>query len=389
MDPVHSFTYTVQSNLCTDRYPNNTSYHFRNYFPRLQNLAGYKVGLVSAYITDNYEKPDFLPVVHTKIENSNFFNEYNSDHEIVVQSTTINAVTVVLSQKKLANFIDYLNDLFENAKIPCQINAEFESGVIKSIKIIFTPASDFKLSIPSPLNTILGFSTHVFSSGEFTNDLGFNENLDSIEIQPNVNLGVVNMYKYKQETVELDPIPIDTGKPQLQELLSETVGTLYSKQHDVALRILPGTNKLSFRVAPKNKRIIFSKFLNRYLGLDDNFYFQGSGTIEVPRKILNPSEIEDFLSLPTRSSSKLFFLCNLVESQYFGGKSLPILAMVDRYTRHNIESEYVQNPILYKPVILEHVDHIEIKIQSDEGSSINHHLVPSVVTLNFELIGPT
>lgn len=382
---TNQFTFTVQSNLCLQTFPQNTSFHFKNNFPKVQSLAGYEVGIVSAYITDHYQKPSFVPVVKEKVVDKKFFNNYLSDNEIIIQNSTINSVSIILSFKKLANFIDYLNNAFENAQIPCILTPTFIAGKITSMKIAFTPVENFKLSMPVKMCNILGFSSNIFTSGVHESDATVSEDLESFGSDSNQLLGKVTMYRYIQEAVELEQI---IGTPTLEELLAEISGELAANNHDMKLLLKPDTDVVEYQVVPKQKRIILSSFLNNYLGLDKNFYFSDAGSFKAPLDILNPGEIDEYLFETPKTSSKLLLLTNLIGSQYYGSDELPILALVDRYSRQNVESSYIMNPIIYKPVVVDQASFVEIQIKSDEKEFIPSHKSPSLITLHFRLSKP-
>lgn len=374
------FTVSMQSNACTDSYPYNTSFHFKNYLPRTIDLsAGYEVGLVNISYTDNYEKPNYGPVVNS--DDVNFFDEFKMQNAIIVQSANLNKLAAFKTLTKLVNFIDYLNNNMERSHMNCRLVPEYETGgKIKRTQMKFTPEEGYEIAFKHPINRMIGFQKEIFQPGEFYNDLPIKDAIELFEKHADGLVGEVVFYKYFQKQILLDQIK---GRPLLETLLSEIIGTLVEHEHLFSFNIRPGTNIVDYNITPRSERLILSPFLNLYLGQDKNFYFTGQSSIRVPPHIINPNLIDPYLFMGERPSFKLYVLCNIIQNQFMNGKEKKVLAVLDRVPAKNDEITVNFSPVIYKNVQTENFSQIEIKLEAGNNFDLQHFQSPTVVELHF------
>lgn len=212
-----------------------------------------------------------------------------------------------------------------------------------------------------------------------------NIDLEMFRNLPNGEVGHITKAVYDKKDVQLPQI---RGKPTLSTLVNEIIATLDENHCEVSMIVHNATNVLQYEIE-EDKRVVLSKFLNNYLGLPDNFYFEGQGSIYVPESIIDPESHERFIfeALQRHTpSSKILVLTSIIGPQYFGEEEYPILAVLNRIGRSGTELVHKQNPIVYKRVNICKISQIEISLLSDTGESTSFSRNPTNLTLHFRKI---
>lgn len=376
-----SFTVTLQSNLCTDVYPHNNNYRFRNKLPYEVNVKGFEVGLVDLYYYDTYQRPRNRDEIQIQpSDNTPFFDLLFSENEVTILDSSSVNLLVTKYYNEISRWIVAFNKDLEKFKFYTHISSTLDAGILKGVVIEFYPPDDSKLILSEPFKQFLGFTSTILEKGEHPSDgevdLEFFKSLERLD-----TMGYIRREKLTTSTVEIEQV---YGKPAVNDLAIYISTALGLEGHNVSMYSKDDV-KLEYSIEPKSKRFILSKFLNNYLGLPDYFYFQGEGSINVPPAIVDPVSREVFL-LDTQSSSKILVTTDIIGSQFYGKKQLPILAVLNRINNKDSEVQHKMNPMVYKEVERERLSEIEISIRSDTGEYTSFSRNPTTLTLHFRKV---
>ncbi len=227
----------------------------------------------------------------------------------------------------------------------------------------------------------MGFTSSAFKKGQHTSDKEFDlEHFKSFQILE--TMGYIRREKLTSSTIEMEQIE---GKPHISELLVYIAGALQMVMHDVSMVGKENNTKMEYEILPPSKRIILSKFLNNYLGLPDNFYFEGEGTINIPPQIIDPT-LHDLLLMDSQSSSKIIVTTEIIRSQFYGEQELKILSVFNRINNKDSEVQHKASPIVYKQLDRQRLSEIGISIVSDTGEFTSFSRNPTTLTLHFRKI---
>ncbi len=365
--PSDSFTVTLQSNLCMHDYPHNTNYKFTNKLPHLINVKEFEVGLVDLYHYDLYDRPsnrDQDETIRANKNNLPFFDTILFDNEIsVIRSTTSRLQVLKENDEGFLNFLARLNISLAKFNMTSHFSLLMQRGVpIQVIPEYTDPRpdmADWKLGISETLCNILGLEKFTFAYGRYEGER--NIDLEMFRNLPNGDVGSITKAVYDRIDVQLPQI---RGKPTLSTLVNQIIDTLDEKHCETSIIVDTLNGKLQYEIET-DKRVILSKFLNNYLGLPDNFYFEGEGSINVPDNIIDPESHERFMfeALQRHTpSTKILVLVSIIGPQYFGDKEYPILAVLNRIGRSGIEIAHKINPIVYKGINVHKISEIEISL---------------------------
>ncbi len=379
-----SFTVTLQSNLCKEDYPFNNNFKFTNRLPRDVNVKGYEVGLVDLYHYDTYQRPLSRDEIQWKnSDNVPFFDLLQSENEVTVIQSSSSGLQITKYTSRVSAWIILFNRFLETYKFGAHLTAVFNNGVFTTAKIEYNPPNNSVLILSSQLMRFLGFTSSVFEKGEHPSDKEVDlEYFNSLELLG--TMGHIRWENVTSETVLLNQIQ---GKYEISELLAEMVVALNNENHNVSFIGTENDTKVEFSIEPNNKRVIFSKFLNNYLGLPDNFYFQGKGTISIPPEIIDPTGRE-LLLLDSLSSSKIIVTTDIIGNQIYGEQEIPLLAVFNRINIKDSEVQHRMNPIVYKEVERQTLSEIGITVVSDTGEFTSFSRNPTTLTLHFRKIKP-
>lgn len=373
-----AFSITLQSNLETDKFANNTNYRFSNSVPANINLKNYRVGLESIYWTDYYER-EYKPVVVPHEPKKPFFNSPLEDDVITLQTSVPKTLIPTKREKTFDQFIIEFNRELERFGFKIYISTIVRGGQIIGTKIANTSDTVYHTHLNDKLGNVLGFTTLSLNHGDNESD-GFKLS-HYTSLKPNDVIGTITQNRITQHEIKL---PQFIGKPLLSDLLNEIVVAVELINHRIALAKVPNHDAISFDLDGINNRIILSNFLYDYLGIPRTFQFHGRGSVLIKKGLEDPYEIDDFVyETPKTSSSKLFVCCDLVDPNYFAGKPLQYLTILDRKTTENTESSYIPDKILYKTVVPNNPRHIQISICSDNNEFLSPSEHPTFVTLHF------
>lgn len=384
----NSFSYTLVSNQNTDYFASNTHYSFSNIFPRQVDLKGYEVALESISLYDKFSNVDDAKIDLPNQGNLElpFFDTVNDDHKITL--TRIGSATMTISkwETQITNFVSVLSDYLERENFEVHLSVELDKGKLTKVILISKLESPWKFKITKPLSTILGFSKEIFDVGETESDIPFD--LDTFEdTEERGFLGEVSRYYITKQEVYIEQIrdPL----PRLSTVLNSIVTVVDEQGYDISLRVKKGPKLVEYDIHPRTLSMRLSPRLNSYLGLAEHFTFSGAGTIRIPKAIINPSQTftanqEDRLDI---SCSKLLVLCNLIPNQFFAGKEMPILGLLERKNSPSFRKISLSpSPMVYKPVVIEKPSHISITLRPDNSDYIESTELPTVCTLHFRKI---
>lgn len=368
-----SFTVTLVSNQNGDIFGNNTNYRFSNVLPRTMDLADYQVALQSMYYTDHFPRN---VAVGQPIPEKKFFNLANNDNEITVVLANKAELRVRKETDVLSAFIDKLNVDLAFVRMPIVFRKTLSGNAVTKVSFTYTPSPGYELHLLGNISRILGFSQKIFTGGTYENDIKIDETY--YKSLANGVVGDLLEFKEERSQVKVDQVH---EKPDLELLLGLIKGALNTQRTSFKFDVDTTNSTVTYQVDNVAKRILFSSFLNRYLGLSDTFSFWGKGSIRVPHHILFPSRVKP----PPKSCSKLLVTCDVIKPQIFAGKELPLLAVIDRkHTEAATDFKLEPNSLVYKPTQIAKTDHITVTIQSDNYDYIGFQDNPTVITLHFQ-----
>lgn len=374
-----SFSITLQSNMETEKFANNTNFRFSNSVPPHINLQHYRVGLQSIYWTDNYEREESKPVVIPTKPKKPFFNSPLEDDIIILQHSVPKSLQPTKRESTFDQFIIEFNKELAKYTYKIHVSTILRGGQIIGTKIINSSDSVYLSHMDQSLANVLGFSKLSIAHGENVSDSFRLPHY--ADLATNAVIGQISQQRITQHELKL---PQFEGKPLLSDLCNEIVAAVEEKDHKFALSKVADHDALSFDLDGVNNRLILSEFLYDYLGIPRSFAFTGRGTVIIKSGLANPYEIDDFVFEPPKiSSSKLFVCCDLVEANYYNGKPLQYLAILDRKSNLNKESSFTPERILYKKVVLNNPRHIQLSIWSDNNDFMTPSDHPTFSILHF------
>ncbi len=377
-----SISVTLVSNLDSDSFAHNSGTHFSNTLPRTLDLSDYEVALQKTSFTDVYHKPkESVELVPQEDAKKPFFNESTSDNEIIIQETTMKQLLAEKKNDLWSNFVQKLMIGVRRFNMPVVLQPFFVRGLPTSVKLTYSNTEGYELYMHEPLNKILGFSSQMFEAGEYDSDTEIN--LEHFNNLPNGNQGHLMEFKITKTTALLNQI---LGKPDLPDLVAMIHKKLDALGHKITFHVKKSTSTLDYHVTPFTTRIFLSEFLNNYLGQEEYFVFHDKGTISIPREIIYPNVRNEFYLEPQkpRSCEQILIFCSLIADQFYGGKELPILAVIPRNADSD-ETFYEPRSLVYKPVVANQVSQITCSFQTDRFEYLKFTNNPSTVTLNFKL----
>lgn len=382
MEP-DSFFISCQSNKQTELFPDNVNYAFRNTIPVGINLQNYKVGLESIYFTDFYEKPIYKPHIleeEPKVA-TKFFQKESLDNKISVQSEQEGQIAVIKFSDKFDVFLVQLNTVLKTHKYPIHVAVELNGPVVTRIVLINNGLSHITYTMNRDLARIFGYSNTLIPPGESKSDLSFNINLFN-GYEKDSTLGFIQFFIYRQHEYELSQLD---ERPTLSELLVYITSLLNTDNLDVSMTKVYGRDAIEYEIKPYYKRVIFSKFLNNYLGLPETFTFKGTGTAKVGAGLEDFEEVEQFDFDYTKvSSSKLFICCDIIDPNYYAGVPLPYLAIVDRQNVKEQQVAYQPQRITYKQINCDFPNQLSISIKTDQNDFLVLSKYPTIVNLHLK-----
>lgn len=380
-DDYSSFTVTLQSNLERDKFHLNSNFDFSNSLPKTMDLSGYEIALQSIYFTDTYEKPVFTPHVINTSDDKNFFNTFLMDDRILVQTSTRSRLMINKIADNFTNFIDYVKSGLVAQNMHCQVIPTFTEGKITKIAIKFSPPKGFQISFAHPINRLLGLTSTILHEGDYENEIDESYYNSYYESLSDGFMGNIILYAYNAVEIELEQLK---GQQTANSVINHIVTALADKDIEASMVLHPSTNALEYQIEPEKTRVVLSSFLNSFLGISQDFAFEDSGTVLIsPRNVLI-EENDNFLFEEDEifTSSKVLVLCDIIQNQFYGGEKCPLLHVVDRYQRTNVQSGYIINPMVYKNVNVSYTSHINIAIKSDKNEYIPYSKSPSVVNVH-------
>lgn len=378
-----SFSVTLVSNRGTEIFSHNNNFHFSNPLPRTKDIRGYEVALESIYLADNYKgDQDDNRVAEIP---QGFFNIEENENEIFIDKTTHAGLRVDKKTDNFTNFLSHLQISLRKVNMPVTITPFFIHGVPTSIELTYSATGSntgFQFYMDQVLSEILGFTDHFFDFGTYTNDKPIN--LELFKATP-IKDGISNcmLVKIDRIAVEMDQI---IGKPDWPDFVVLLRYKLEEHGVDGAFHVKKSLSVLEYEISPITCRVQLSKFLNNYMGLDDDFGFIDKGSIRIPTNIIYPNQ-PNLLNVAKKSCSKLLVLCDIINPQVFAGVEMKLLALIDRdKSETGTIIKLRSNPLIYKSLCGSNISQITISIRDDNNDPIQFHEKPTVVTLNFRKI---
>ena len=184
-------------------------------------------------------------------------------------------------------------------------------------------------------------------------------------------------------------IPQVEKNEHVETVLNAAVAALHGAGFSyISFLTFESTQSLEYNIRNPHAKILFSNFMNQYLGLSPNQYLFGSGSHRLPSRAFLTEEEEPITPLigeePTYiPSDKLLVCTNLIDNQYFGGKSLPILCVLDRIKDKTGEIHHHQDPILYQPIKSDNFSTIRISLLTDSEEYVSFSKYPTTAVLVF------
>ncbi len=373
-----SFSVTLVSNRGKDTFAGNNNFQFSNQLPRTTDLRGYEVALESIYLADNY-KGD--PVDSNAVtEPKGFFNLEEHENEIIINKAIISYLRVDKKADNIINFLSHLQKSLRKINMPVQITPFFVRGVPSSIELTYSDNGSnagYQLILDDVLAKILGFTEQMFEFGTYTNDNPIDlEYFASLKVEDGISN--IIMTKISHIETEIDQI---IGKPDFPDFVTMLKRKLDQHGVHTSIYLKKSLSVMEYEL-PTYCQFQLSKFMNNYMGLDDDFTFHDKGIIRIPRNIIYPNQPD--LKAVKKSCSKILVLCDIINPQVFAGQEMKLLALLDREeSETGTIIKFRSNPLIYKSLSNTNVSQITISIRDDNNDPVQFHEKPTVVTLNF------
>lgn len=430
-DTKRPFTVCLQSNRCWDNFPDNTSSNFANNFPRELDVKDYEVGLVDIYYHDYHTDPnpafvipDPPPVPKEGVEAADeadqaaadeealaaeeaeaakgfestgpreikdpLFDTSRGDDEIFVLFENMTEILVSKGEETTVDlFMTSMNDALEHGQVQCTIKSHYSvlSGLLGSVMdhvvLDFKGPEGYSIELPPKLMELIGFKRSTFPTGEFKSDVPLQ--LDLFNQWPKGPIGYIRCFKLTKTKLNVrqfektDDISTIVGGINLALI----GGGFRQVNFDTDQR----TSTLSVRVSGLHTKVLLSDFLNRYLDFAPREWISTSFTHLIPQHLF-VSDASTFSTLPLTepayvTSNKLLVCANIIDAQYFGDKTHPILAVLDRVRDQTGEVHQHMDPILFYPINCEVISSIRISLMTDGEEFTQPSERPTTVVLLF------
>lgn len=264
--------------------------------------------------------------------------------------------------------------------IHVQFTQRISGGKLIAIIMKVALPEKTKLILGGPLANILGFEDTRYDNGEYESSRTPNAEAFA-KVELNTEIGTITAEKYTEKMIELDQIE---GTPTISALLASVVLKLRGEGLTIKLRFIKTKGTIDWE--HRGIRITLSPFLKNFLNLGQTSYFENSGSVPVPKKIIEPPEIvpEPTPKKARLSCSKLIVFCNIIGSQVYCGKQKNILAVIGRHESEDTK-RFVVSPtvLLYNEVTVSKISQIEIELRSDMFEFVEYSELPTVIALHF------
>ncbi|CAL8119172.1 unnamed protein product [Orchesella dallaii] len=311
-----------------------------------------------------------------------FFLTSSIDNEIIFTTTTTQGILLKKEYNELGNFTTDLNSLFITASINARIILTFpvnpDDQITATLK--YHDDDNYQLHLPVEISNIYGFATNTFDNGEFNSiETIQTEKLENI---PKDKSWMILRKKLTKQAVYLTQMT----DPVLKTILSNIVLASTIAGFDISMEIEESKRIVEYEILPDDATMQLSKFLNRYLGLEEDTVLSGSQSFLVPPEIIDPFALtyisrKDFIN--ASSIQKVIINSNcLEESVIFDSKKLNCIAVLDREIG---SGKRTHNPskLVYYPATKSVLSYINIKLVDDYGSCIISQEKPSCAILHF------
>lgn len=383
---MEEFTVALFSNENSDWVAFNTNYSFGNIFPHNRSLRNYECALESLTYYDRFshdvEPPPIPPPSPPKPVN--FYNTDRGDDKIRVE--TVEFIELII-KKKSPEFGAFLGDttgLCVKRGMHVKFSVDYANLEIKAVHLNSSAPTPWHVRISPSLAAILGFERTTFDAGK--TKAPHPPDFESFNNIP-LNEVVGSIFMAKRVTVDLKLEQVQ-GIPTLNTILSDIITVLGDNNIGITndeFRLRKSSKTVQWNLG--EIRIQLSNFLNKYMGKDSDFIFEGTGLFTVPDSIIyppDPSFPEPIPITPNVSCGKLLVTCDIIKSQIVAGREKKVLSILERRESNELVRHHYEAPILlYKEVERPFVSQIRIGLQTDNNSFLDYTDRPTTCILHF------
>lgn len=373
-----SFCVVVASNENEDFFPHNNNFHFSNIFPGTLNLENYEVGLSSITFYDRFIKVDPTPIPDPD-QNEDFFDTDKKENEIKVEQTQRNIINFTKDNPDLPSFLASVITECAASNIGISFMQQFKNNVIVRIQIILRAPSGWQVEITDPLLSILGFEQSEFQSGTYDNTLEV-DHARFAAIKLNEPIGSIVLFKRETSAVYLEQIK---GTPTISGILGKIVLLLGTAGHNISIVLKKKARTIEYKYF-NLIRVNFSKRINDFIGLPENFVFSGQGSMQIADSIVYPDRSVLPTEKPKLSWCKALVMCDIIDDQIVAGKETKLLAVLDRQESQVFKRFYhAPSQIVYKSVCKPFIHQISISLKADNTNFLDFTEQPTTAVLHF------
>lgn len=123
-----------------------------------------------------------------------------------------------------------------------------------------------------------------------------------------------------------------------------------------------------YDIKPEGTRVMLSQYLNSFLGLNQHWFFTGTG--EISLRASAPAFHSEIKDIELKSSNILFVNSDIVSLSFYGGNQLSYMAVIDRPGDGNNEIVYRPTQRVFKPLVEQCISQLRISIKDEVGDFI-------------------
>jgi len=261
-----------------------------------------------------------LPPTPVIPEVKKFFGHSNDDDILTVLFHTTSAFRIKKEEAAIGKQLENINERLNSDVVGFAFTRIYDKGQgVKIIKIHFTDKYKHSIMIPQNLADALGFDQFSFQPGEYISKRAPNEEL--FRQIPQDYLFTFRLYRWIENKVKIPEPETYSYDMLIMQIAMELTLAKY------AIGFEEEGNLLKVKISDMHLRLKFPSQINTYLGLKSDFVFTEPETdVYVPDDILPSSGGEVNL----KTSLFTYVQCDLVENQFFGSTSKPILRLIPK-----------------------------------------------------------
>lgn len=383
MDIQNDFYVSLFSDNSFEYFPNNNSSLFQNklFTPITFSDGLFEIGLCQI----TYHEPSVKPITPTppspvSPKKFDLFFPNTGDNVVTVYTYSEAEFHIKkISSGDMSAFNVHMNNIFIEFKVPARFTEIYDGQDEPTMKLYWNDATR-TFRIQQDIADALGFDQLDFTMGEYKAKRRRNPQpyLDL----PNDHTFVFICWKWIPTTVNV----VEPSKYEFEYLLHAIIDALDSHDHEIGLIQSKSGDILFVKLKDPRKQIKFSKKINSILGVDENYIFsQLSTTLYLPKETIAIGQPDDIIvpdQNPITNRNQIYVICNVIENQFVGSTSLPVLRILQRTNQTNVEISNIFTPVFYMTLKDSHVSYIQLSLINEKFELLEKTSFPTTAILH-------